>query len=41
LKMVREAIWEAYRKLKETVITGKGREKVEALYDQGFLIKKI
>ena len=33
LKMVREAIWEAYRKLKETVITGKGREKVEALYD--------
>jgi len=33
LKRVRESIWIAYRKLKDTVITGVGREEVEALYD--------
>jgi hypothetical protein len=33
LKGVREAIWVAYRQLKETASTGIGREVVEALYD--------
>jgi hypothetical protein len=34
LKGLRGLIWETYRKLKEVVVKGTGREEVEALYDK-------
>jgi hypothetical protein len=34
LKGLRSNIWETYRKLKEVVIKGSGREEVESLYDK-------
>ena len=34
LKGLRSIIWETYRKLKEVVVEGSGREEVESLYDK-------